>query len=509
MASELSKMQLAIFQVLALALVYVRCDASMPTTLVLQEEQPVTPKQARFLAEAQQMAVTASQKAESELIEAFKALEFREGLLAHGAFGLAALPAAELLEKVKTALASMEYTSNFGISAAYRHDHPGEPAMNFSTIDEYGRIPTMWELRALNSSLVAGTPDDEWKIMEAAETGLYQLPITISSKLPVGPNQTTAALERPQYLAGNIHSRADVGVPRYGVFAAVLRHDVVRQRAVMLSSDSGGWQNACNKSVKSIQKWFKILGPDLARCDGIHAGGQDRPVLGTKGHELHTILGNTVMFGKTGGHLSRLVWELLDSSAHVRRLETLMYTEAGLLGPLRPRDMKLLVASFPSVFGTPDAQVLRAFCARHGVPLAWALSSGESWDAEQIQKSTMPEWMPFSRFADPVGGARMLDPASWHLTNATAPTIATKIWAFIETEVMKRRNESAASGNQVITSAQFKGWWQTLDGSGGSVQPLRGAECASTDLCFGTYQKNDRVRDCVCRMPPAHFTITV
>merc|ERR1719181_1328575 len=104
--------------------------------------------------------------------------------------------------------------------------------------------------------------------MEAAETGLYQLPISESAKLPVGPNPIEA-LERPQYLAGNIHSRADIGVPHYGIFAAVLRNDVVRTRAVMLSSDSGGWQNVCNTTVTPIQKWFKIFGPTAVHCDAI------------------------------------------------------------------------------------------------------------------------------------------------------------------------------------------------------------------------------------------------
>merc|ERR1712150_77815 len=133
----------------------------------------------------------------------------------------------------------MEYTSNFGISPEYRNAHPGEPSMDISTIEKFGRIPTMWELRALNSSLVESTPDNEWKILEAAETGLYHLPLS-SHPLPVGPTRMEA-LERPQYLAGNIHSHADIGVPRYGVYAAVVRNSVVRERAVLLASDSGGW----------------------------------------------------------------------------------------------------------------------------------------------------------------------------------------------------------------------------------------------------------------------------
>merc|ERR1719502_1978167 len=172
----------------------------------------------------------------------------------------------------------------------------------------------------------------------------------------------------------------------------------------------------------------------MTRCKAIHAGGEDRPILGTLNSQLHTVLANTEQFGEVGGHLSRLVWELLDPAAQVRRLETLFYTEAGLLGPLRTQDMKMIVASFATMFGTPDADLLRDFCVRHQVPLAWSLSSGETWEDEQIKKSTMKEWMPFSNDVDPVGGARILDPTSWRFTNANPFQVASKLWQEIEAE---------------------------------------------------------------------------
>jgi len=249
-------------------------------------------------------------------------------------------------------------------------------------------------------------------------------------------------------------------VPRYGVYAAVLRNDVVRERSVMLSTDSGGWENDCNKTVTPIQRWFDIIGPLVTRCHGGFAGGKSRPVLGTLDHQLHTVLGNTVTFGKMGGHLSRLVWELLDRNAKVRRLETLFYTEAGLLGPLRTEDMKVLVANFAITYGTLEADVLRKFCAKHRLPLAWALSSGETWDEEQIHKSTMPEWHPFSAFTDPVGGARVLDPSSWQFTNANT-SIAHKIWEDIEIAVKLLRDASGAVG-MAITADQYRGWHSML-----------------------------------------------
>jgi len=507
-------MPLSIFRLISALLLFL----PMAMAMAMEDELPVTPKQAHYLAATQQKAVKASQEAEAKLIEAFNGAQFRSGLLSLKAFWLAMLPATELLAQVKKALGSMEYTTNFDVSPTYRKLHPGQPSMNLSTIDEWGRIPTMWELRALNSSLVAGIPEDQWKILEAAETGLYQMPITESSKLPAGPTQAEAALERPQYIASNIHSRADIGVPRYGVLAALLRNDVVRDRGVMLSSDSGGWENGCNATITPIEpvmeEWAK-----LTRCEGIHAGGEDRPVLGVAGHELHTLLGNTVMFGMIGGHLSRLVWELLDKTSQVPRMETLFYIETGLLGPVRPQDIKLLVASFATVFSTPDADDLRAFCARHGIPLAWALSSGETWDDEQIQNSTYQEWMPFSKDTAPVGGARVLDRTSWNFTNAAIhPDVfrldssAIAIWKEIETEVKGLRNtikKHSVYDYSTVTASQFKGWFSTLDKAGGHLRPLWGDECPA-DLCFGTYETSPTTlpwpfkaqRKCLCRGAP-------
>jgi hypothetical protein len=502
-------MPMAAIQAISATLVFLKCVAIVPMQASSQDRLPISPKQAVYLAEVSGKAVEASLEGEKQLIEAFGKPQFRAGLLEHGAVRLASHSSEKLLEMVKTALASMEYTSNFGISDEYRQAHPGEPEMNFSVIDEFGHIPTMWELRAVNSSLVNGTPDKEWTVMESAETGLYKMPIS-SKPLPIGPNLTEAR-ERPQYLAGNIHSRAAVGVPRYGVYAALVRNDVVRDRAVILPSDSGGYEDGCNMSIPAVSKWMHLGARIMARCNAVVKDDKRIP-LGTAVNQMHIILANTQLFGKVGGFLSRLVFELLAHSANVHSIETLMYTEAGLLGPLRPQDMKLMVASFPSVFGTPDAIILRNFCERHRIPLAWALNGGESWDEQQIQASTLIQWMPFSPFTRSVGHARMLDPASWHWTNATAPTIATRIWEAIEREVIAIRTENAASNSgssKKLASAQFKGWWTALEVAGGSVEPLRAAECESADLCFGTYKTRAGKRDCVCRLAPSSAMIVV
>merc|ERR1712139_199064 len=215
--------------------------------------------------------------------------------------------------------------------------------------------------------------------MESAERAIYKFPNT-SQALPVGPD-VTEALERPQYIGGNLR-RIDSGLPRYGPYSAVIRNDVIRERAVLLPGDSGGWENGCNASLTPVKKWWWYSRYD---CDAMSKD----TVVGTLDDQVHTILKNAQYFGKVGGayaergllgndasYLSRLVYQLLVPSAKATPFEMLLYTEAGLLGALRPVDMKMIVANFPAVYGTDQAAIVQAFCAKHGIPLVWALNDG-------------------------------------------------------------------------------------------------------------------------------------
>merc|ERR1719440_974029 len=114
----------------------------------------------------------------------------------------------------------------------------------------------------------------------------------------------------------------------------------------------------------------------LFDCNAYMGKGKGHPIPGTAEHQLHTILANADFFGKVGGsyaqilgkaclllrfipgvgksYLPRLVYQLLGSKATATPFETLLYTEAGLLGPLRPEDMKMIVASFSGVYGTAE-----------------------------------------------------------------------------------------------------------------------------------------------------------
>merc|ERR1719171_2750162 len=164
-------------------------------------------------------------------------------------------------------------------------------------------------------------------------------------RVPATPG-VDAARQRPVYLAGNTH-RMDIGVERYGAMNMVLRNSVVQERALIIGSDSGGWENSCNESVVAMKKWFKYARP-LFKCDGmITESASDlipapRVITGVADHQLHVILANAAIFSRIGGHLPRLLHQLLTPNAGVRPVETLFYTEAGLLGEVALSDVKLL-----------------------------------------------------------------------------------------------------------------------------------------------------------------------
>jgi hypothetical protein len=455
--------------------------------------QPLlNPEQIKYVQNMQVAAAAASKQAEKELLEIFGSAKFRMGLLWNGvgsraSWKLALTPATELLEQLKSALEFTEYTSNFGVDAEWEKEHPGQANMGFDDFEEYGYIPNMWELRAAKNFKA---PRAQWDIMEAAETGLYRAPIS-GALMPVGPNASEAK-DRVQYLAGNLR-RVDIGIARYGAFAALIRNNVIRDRAALLPTDSGGWENACNSSVKPIAWWYPVVGDAVLRCKAMyHPKNSGHPIPGTTGNQLHTILANTIGVGMDGGALSRLVFQMLSPTATTRRFETLFYTEAGVLGTVRIQDIKLVVASFPGVFGTEQATRVRDFCTKHRIPFAWALNTGETWSES---RSKPQEWIPFAPSAEPVGADRLIDPITYSLTNATVefPPSWKMIWKSVTAEVEARR---LAAGK--IEVSDYQKWWDRITAFGGALHTMRAGDCHSNDLCSGTYTAAGGQADCLC-----------
>jgi hypothetical protein len=463
------------------------------TCAVLETSAQLTPTQQRIMKDAGAAAVGASLKAERKLLDHFSSASFRIRLDSLGSSELLALKSESILQRLKDNLPSVEYTVNFGLDALSRKLEPGRESMDLDHIEKWGRIPTDWDMKLANSTLTANVPEKQWKIYDAAEVGLYTLPEFAN---PDKPTMAEIA-DRPKYIATNLR-RMDMALQRYGAYAGVLRGDVVRNQAVFIGSDSGGWTGHCNKSVVPIhpddRSWYKML---MVPCEGLLEGSDSgRPVLGVSDHQLHTIFANTVTFGRTGGDLARLMHQFLVPGATVRPLEVQFYTEAVFFGPLRMQELKVLVGSFPGLFGTEEGEALRAFCKKHQLPLAWGLGGGQMWPDEEREQGLLMPWQPM--YAWPAGHSRLLDPvAGWPATNATAPADPTGAWDKFWKVAANARKEIV--GDKGPSKDAIAGWWTALSNVTGSVPPLRAGDCGSADLCFGTYMQPSGTKDCVCR----------
>lgn len=453
----------------------------------------LTPSQQQVIDRARNASRNASDAAEEQIAAQFATLGFRMEMQLQGQGGrhLAMLSASALLQSLKGALAQLEWVTNFGLDAESLKAHPGESAFGIDTLARYGgRFPTMWELLAENSSLVADVSEKQWGVMEAAETGLYRLPPFAASPSRFSPPTVQEAQQRPRYLAGNTR-RLPMGVRRYGAITAVLRNDVVRKRAVVVGSDSGGWESVCNHSVTPVHKpsWFlKVIEATSLNCEPIA-----KSPLGVPDLMMHTLLANSQTFRKVDGGLARQVYQLLED-ADVRPLEGNMYMEGALLGPMRIDDVKVLVGSFPDLYGSALGARLRRFCAEHGTPLAWAVADGRAWPQEEGQKL---EWLPWEPFDFWKGdGVRLLDPSAWPFTTANSSGAPAALWDQVWKEVEEERKQLAE--NVPLPRAKVETWWSQIKAQDRPLRMLRDAHLCSPDFCFGTFHLTGSQK-CICR----------
>lgn len=461
--------------------------------VVFAQDPLLTPEQVKFLTDAQATAVEASKNTEAELLKEFDSLSFRLGLLAEGRGGLslAFKSALELLAELKSALNSLEWVFSFGYDAESAKLHPGQPAWSLQTIDEFGHIPTLWELKV--DGKAAALPEAQWKLVDAEETGLYR---QRNFAKHADPNMTEAAL-RPSYVSGNL-AHLDAGIWEYGFYAPMYRQSALKARSVVAGLDGGGWSSVCNASASNMGKrfrWVKYFVP----CEAIFAGGDKKVNFGTVDHLLHSFHANTRTFSIMGETLARRMYQLLAPRASMHPLEDNMYLEAVFLGPARMQDMKLFVASFPDLIGTSDLDRVREFCKRHRLPLAWALGSGKL--RKDVDTSHAKYWFPYEPFVHwNVNGDRLLDPSSWDSVNAEEPSASKFLWAQVEAQAKEAREEDPKFHNFRTISS----WWKTLTTGGGAVRGLRGKHCLDAlDLCFGTSGDDHTEGNCLCRVMPS------
>lgn len=453
----------------------------------------LTDWQKQFLADAQAPAAAASKLAEQFLLQEMRTPAFRAQLLMQGwgSWKIAFKSAEELLEDIRASLHSSEFVFSFGLDKASAKLHPGQPDWSIKSIDEFGHIPTLWELKV--DGKAPSIPQAQWELVDAEETGLYRQQ---NFKKPADPTMEEAAL-RPGYVSGNL-VRFDGGIFQYGVYAPVYRQSVLKERSVVIGHDGGGWESVCNKTASKLNNhWWAPAVKYIAPCDGIFAGGEKGKVtFATMDNLMHAFYANTRVFKIFGEGLARRVYQMLVPGAKMHLLEDNMYLEAALFGPARAEDLKVMVASFPNIFGTQDADDLRDFCKRHKLPLAWALDGGSM--RETFAQDHPLKWLPDSPFAHwEVNGDRLLDPSSWEFVNIDAPSGVDAAWSEVEKKVRAAR-KVVSNGKPALSSSSLGKWWSNLKVAGGTVHGLNGGDCADDiDLCFGI--SGDAKGTCICR----------
>lgn len=459
--------------------------ATVGFALAFPAAPELTAYQRQFLTKTREQAISNSRAAEASLLATFRSHDYQREVSRVGDARLAALSPEETLSRLKLAMDSIEFATSFGLTPAQLRLHPEMATCcatpNITTLDGWGYYPNAWQLLAVNSSLAAEVPLGQFEIYDASETSLYGLKQFAHDPATSRPTWAEAA-ERNVYVSVNLQRHAS-GIEYFGPYALVWRQSVVRQRALVIASDDGHWQFACNKSLHPpTRKWWWPIAFLAYDCTAMGGKGYKqpgfRPPAAMNGAELHTLARNAQTFRHLGTTLPRLLVQLLSPQATAEPVEQYFYTEAALAGAGRISDAKVILASFQPLFGTPEGDQLVAFCRNYSLPLLWGLGIALS-PHEQSRWQKLP--IGFSRPTTPIGAPRLLDPATLPFTNASSVSQSAAVW-----DAVVAKAKSYRQVNNETQHAAVVAWWNELATGGTGVRPLFGGECAETDLAIGT-----------------------
>ena len=112
---------------------------------------------------------------------------------------------------------------------------------------------------------------------------------------------------------------------------------------------------------------------------GLKGKGPGALTLGTPEHHYHTLAAGVSVWNETesASQLGVMVRRMAEPyHTNISSAEIFKYWEANIAGaPPFPAGIKMLVGSFPKMFGTEDGKRLQAWCKKAGWVLAWALGS--------------------------------------------------------------------------------------------------------------------------------------
>ncbi|KAL1496342.1 hypothetical protein AB1Y20_016298 [Prymnesium parvum] len=333
-------------------------------------------------------------------------------------------------------------------------------------------FPHQWQLRYLGWSEPLSTyyrPNPE----AVNEEGIFRLP-AFPDEHDV-PNSFQTASGRLLYCTLNM-MRIDTGnrAVGYGNVTAVLAPAYWADAVAATPADSGFYGLCCNASLRRLFNYSHYHFCSLA-LTGHPSTWDPAPycnstpyltVPGVRRHMNHVLLGNDRAFGAVSGDstIARMFerWYGEDAAAtNVTHGEVFRYIESNVLANVRYHDrgIKLLVGSFPALFGTPRGQLLQRWAARDGIALSWALGDGRVSEANIIRDSG---WSFNFSYA---GDVRILDapsldapsPRRLNLTVGTAAAAAfRKAW---------RAVGAARDASGGVDAATLRAAWEELRGA--------------------------------------------
>jgi hypothetical protein len=199
--------------------------------------------------------------------------------------------------------------------------------------------------------------------------------------------------------------------------------------------------------------------------------------------------------GKELGTLFRRMYE--PKGVNISGAEVFKYWEAMIAGaPLYPQGVKLMVGSFPLLFGAEIGRALQKWCIRQGWVLVWAFGNPLS---PQDDNSLTKTWLS-NRTLDPLVFAHTT--ASHNLSITPHATTAFEA-AWAEANATLSAMGSAGDNNPYMSAAlnlsvALEVWGQLSHGEL-DLDFLSGRSCGNVNGCVGVHAGSGT---CVCYHGP-------
>jgi hypothetical protein len=260
--------------------------------------------------------------------------------------------------------------------------------------------------------------------------------------------------------------------PNFGDVSAVFRGDHVKDTVLIAPMDTGLYEKHCNNTS----------GPRPGQK--VNCQAWEPTTVGTLDYHDHLIIPNLKYFldsSATDSEVYTAAQHLFERSAFAGDYtsiadlldEQMHYWESNILAnPRLDGDVKLLIGSFFTLFGTDEGKKLQQVADQFAWPLFWAYGSAGGHG----QGSQTP------------GNERFFDPANVH-TNATVPQDAASKFQQLWSQVESAR----ASG---ASSTQLTQFWSTFRDQQLRVAPITAMACADVHGCVAT---DVITGDCICQ----------